>query len=115
MCVCVCVPCPQVRDEVVQTLKSITVATFCPALSLWLTRHGYSRAYCGVEPHGYAYLLFSFFVIWIGTDIWEWAYHLIGHTTRFGWEQHKPHHVFFNPSPFAVIADEAVDQVCLTL
>ena len=26
------------------------------------------------------------------------------------WEFHKAHHVFFNPSPFAVIADEYVDM-----
>jgi lathosterol oxidase len=26
------------------------------------------------------------------------------------WDQHKHHHVFFNPSPFSVIADEYVDQ-----
>ena len=31
----------------------------------------------------------------------------------FGYHTHKPHHVFFNPSPFAVIADEALDQVLL--
>lgn len=102
---------PQVRDEVVQTLKSILVATFCPALSLWLTRQGYSQAYCGVEPHGWGHIVLSFFVIWFGTDLWEFTYHYIGHTTAFGWEQHKPHHVFYNPSPFAVIADEALDQV----
>ncbi|CAM9441127.1 unnamed protein product, partial [Chrysoparadoxa australica] len=28
------------------------------------------------------------------------------------WAQHRHHHVFFNPSPFAVIADEYVDQFC---
>lgn len=70
-----------------------------------------SQAYCGVEPHGWPYLIFSFFVIWFGSDLWEFGYHYMGHVTAFGWEQHKPHHVFFNPSPFAVIADEALDQV----
>lgn len=29
---------------------------------------------------------------------------------KFFWEQHKHHHVFFNPSPFSVVADEYVDQ-----
>jgi Delta7-sterol 5-desaturase len=26
------------------------------------------------------------------------------------WDVHKHHHVFYNPSPFAVIADEWMDQ-----
>lgn len=100
----------QVRDEIMQTLKSIAVATLCPALSLWLSRHGKSQAYCGDGGYGTPYLVLCFFIIWIGTDLYEFSYHYIGHVTAFGWENHKPHHVFFNPSPFAVIADDALDQ-----
>lgn len=71
---------------------------------------GYSKAYCGVEPHGYSWLIFTFFITWFGTDFYEFAYHRLGHITHFGWVQHKPHHVFFNPTPFSVIADEYLDQ-----
>jgi sterol desaturase/sphingolipid hydroxylase (fatty acid hydroxylase superfamily) len=62
---------------------------------------------------GWLHLPLSFLVIWLGSDVWEFTYHYIGHVTVFGWDQHKPHHVFFNLSPFAVIADEALDQVLL--
>ena len=31
------------------------------------------------------------------------------------WNVHKHHHVFFNPTPFAVIADELVDQFVRSL
>ncbi len=100
----------QVRDEIVQTLRSIAISCLCPALSLWLTRNGSSYAYCGDGGYGTGYLIFSFFVIWIGTDLYEFSYHYIGHITAFGWENHKLHHVFFNPSPFAVLADDAFDE-----
>jgi lathosterol oxidase len=30
--------------------------------------------------------------------------------TNVGWLQHKYQHVFFNPTPFSVIADEYIDQ-----
>jgi lathosterol oxidase len=31
------------------------------------------------------------------------------------WEIHRHHHKFYNPSPFAVIADEAPDQLVRAL
>jgi lathosterol oxidase len=34
----------------------------------------------------------------------------MGHKYKFFWQHHKDHHVFFNPSPFAVIADGILDQ-----
>jgi sterol desaturase/sphingolipid hydroxylase (fatty acid hydroxylase superfamily) len=37
-------------------------------------------------------------------------YHYCGHYFTFMWDVHKHHHVFYNPSPFAVIADEWMDQ-----
>jgi len=44
------------------------------------------------------------------SDFYEFYYHRLGHTTNFGWLQHRYHHVFYNPSPWAVIADEPGDQ-----
>jgi len=102
-----------VRNEIIQMIKGMYSATLCPALSLWLAQHGYSKAYCGWGPNaqfGLAYLLVTFCLVWIGVDFFEFFYHRLGHTTESGWEQHKWHHLFFNPSPFAVIADEYLDQ-----
>jgi len=104
-------PSPEmVRSEILQMCKGITTATVCPALSIVMSQRGIGKAYCGVGEYGVPYLVASFFVIWIASDFWEFYYHRIGHTTQFGWNQHKYHHVFYNPSPFAVIADEYVDQ-----
>jgi len=41
----------------------------------------------------------------------EFAYHLLGHSDIKFWQHHRHHHVFYNPSPFSVIADEPVDQL----
>lgn len=81
-------------------LKGVASASLCPAMSLWLSAHGLSRGYCGVGDLGWGYLVFSFFVIWIGSDFYEFYYHRLGHITDMGWLQHKYHHVFYNPSPF---------------
>jgi len=100
----------KVRDEIIQTLKGIASAAICPAISMWMGSNGYNQAYCNVEPHGYLWLLIQFLIIWIGTDFCEFYYHRLGHTTNWGWVQHKYHHIFYNPTPWAVIADEYVDQ-----
>jgi sterol desaturase/sphingolipid hydroxylase (fatty acid hydroxylase superfamily) len=99
-----------VRLEVLATLKGIAAATVPPTLSIYLSARGYSQGYCGVEPHGYGYLLASFVLAFVASDCYEWAYHRLGHTSALGWAIHKHHHKFHNPSPFAVIADEPPDQ-----
>jgi len=102
-----------IRSEIVQMIKGMGTATFCPAFGLWLAQRGWSKAYCGTGPngeYGFIYHIFTFLFIWIASDFWEFYYHRLGHTTKRGWEQHKPHHLFWNPTPFAVIADEYIDQ-----
>ena len=100
-----------VRREVLQMLKGVYTATFCPALALHLVDVGWSKAYGGLGGRSVGYLVLTFFVVWIGSDFYEFAYHRLGHSFAFWWKQHKGHHVFFNPSPFAVIADDHVDQL----
>ncbi len=100
-----------VRREILQMMKGLLTATICPALSLHLVDRGWSKAYAGLGGRGVGYLVLTFFIMWIGTDFYEFFYHRLGHTTRWGWKEHKAHHVFFNPSPFAVIADDWVDQL----
>jgi lathosterol oxidase len=100
----------KVRDEIIQTIKGVWVGTFWPALSLYFTNKGWNQAYCGVEPYGWGWLAVSTLLIFLITDFLEWYYHRLGHTIEACWLKHKYHHVFFNPTPFAVIADEYVDQ-----
>jgi len=105
----------KVRDEILLMLKGLYSSTFCPALALFLSQHGYSQAYCGVENYGVGYLIGSFFFTWIFTDFWEFYYHRQGHTRVAFWNNHRFHHQFYNPSPFAVISDEWVDQFARSL
>ena len=105
----------KVREELLQTLKSIAVATLCPAASLWLAQHGGSRAYCGSNGKGALHHVLQLAAIWLASDLYEWAYHYLGHSLRFCWDNHKAHHRYFNPSPFAVIADDFVDQLVRSL
>jgi len=100
-----------VRTEVLLTLKCISLSTIFPALSLYLRAHGQSQAFCGwggrsmLWHAGTAVALLSF------VDFFEWIYHYMGHQIPCLWQGHKSHHRFYNPTPFSVIADEAIDQL----
>ena len=110
-------PSPEkVRDEIVQMLKGMSSAALCPAASLWLAARGKNQAYCGLAgptaaTSGWGYVLATFCFTMVVSDFWEFFYHRLGHIYPLFWSQHKHHHVFFNPSPFAVIADEYLDQL----
>jgi len=103
-----------VRSEIFHMAKGATVGVICPTTSLWMSAHGYFQGYCGMK-YGLGYEIFTFMFIWIFVDFYEWAYHQLGHTKPFFWLQHKSHHKFFNPTPFAVIADDFVDQFVRSL
>lgn len=107
-------PSPEkVRDEVLQMTKCVFTAALCPAASVWLAFHGYGKAYCGAPDDArgtVAYFAATFALVMLFSDFWEFFYHWLGHKYKMLWNQHKHHHVFFNPTPFAVIADEFVDQ-----
>lgn len=99
-----------VRGEIFHMLKGAGVGVCCPVLSLWMSNHGYFQGYCGFK-YGIGWEIFMFFFVWIFTDFFEFYYHKQGHTFSFWWMQHKSHHRFYNPSPFAVIADDFLDQL----
>lgn len=107
-------PVDKVRDEILQTLKGMACSAIFPALSLHMAQHNYfygmSKAFCGWGGYSLSYHIFSLFVVWLGSDFYEFLYHRLGHVDLRFWTQHKHHHVFFNPSPFSVIADEYLDQ-----
>ena len=109
---CIQYPSPEkVRDEIVQMMKGMMCASICPAVSLELAKSGYSQAFCGWGGYSTSYHVLSFLVTWVISDLFEFLYHSLGHTDIKFWRHHKHHHVFHNPSPFSVIADEPVDQI----
>lgn len=104
-----------VRREVLMFAKGVAIAVMPAALALWLVHTGWSKAYCGLGDYGWGYLVFSFFAVWIGSDFLEFLYHRFGHLQRRMWREHKGHHVYHNPTPFSVIADDWTDQFCRAL
>ncbi|XP_023336753.1 delta(7)-sterol 5(6)-desaturase erg32 [Eurytemora carolleeae] len=104
-------PSPQkVRDEIVQMIKGMLCATVCPALSLTLAQYGVGNAFCGWGDRPVSYHIGVMLFSWILSDFFEFFYHRLGHVDLKFWTHHKHHHVFHNPSPFSVIADEPIDQ-----
>lgn len=99
-----------VRDEVLTMMKGMCSASLCPALTLYLSKIGYSKGYCGSNDKSFMHHVGQFVFIVLVSDFLEFYYHRLGHTVKACWNVHRAHHVFFNPSPFAVIADEYVDQ-----
>lgn len=120
-------PTPEkVRDEIVLMLKGLCFSTLCPALSLYLSAHGTSEAYCtwsasssseydSNERRSHPNIFLQFLLIVLVSDFYEWGYHRLGHIYKPFWEVHRHHHIFYNPSPFSVISDEYLDQLARAL
>jgi lathosterol oxidase len=103
-----------VKKEIVHMCKGLSVATLCPAFTLMASRWGVSQGYCGYRADAPS-LLVQALVIFVFTDFVEYGYHWVGHRFAFFWSIHRHHHMFYNPTPFAVIADEYLDQFVRTL
>ena len=57
-------PPAKVKEEIVQMIKGLCAAVFCPAASLYLAQQGLSKAYCGSGGNSVTYNIASFFVAW---------------------------------------------------
>jgi Delta7-sterol 5-desaturase len=104
-----------VKKEIIHMCKGLVVATLCPSFTLMATKWGISSGYCGASYPNAMPLYQQTILIFFFTDLYEYIYHMIGHRVEFFWNIHRHHHRFYNPSPFAVIADEYLDQFVRTL
>ena len=89
------------------------VGVLCPVFVIYASSRDIPgiHGYCGDPNQIGIYGHFLQMLIIIGfSDFVEYAYHWVGHRYTAMWDVHKHHHVFYNPSPFAVIADEWMDQ-----
>ncbi len=39
--------------------------------------------YCGLGEHGWSQIFLSFAVIWLGSDLFEFTYHRMGHSNKY--------------------------------
>jgi lathosterol oxidase len=105
-------PSPElVRSEAYKSARGTIAVTLCPTLALYLAKSGHSQAYCGMDKYGWLHEVLQFAVIFVVVDFFEWGWHYMGHHFDLFWAQHKHHHLYHNPTPWAVIADEHVDEV----
>jgi len=105
-------PPEKVKDEIQKSGLGLLVATLPPALCLYLTKHGMTKGYCGFEEegHGVEAAIRQYLITWAMGDIFHWSYHHFGHSYEAAWKVHSSHHKYHNPTPFAVIADDLIDQ-----
>ena len=94
-------------------IKGLCSATVAPSITLYtLGSWDANQGFCGTsDQYNGWYHAYLFVMIWVVSDFYEWGYHQLGHRYAFFWQHHRHHHKFYNPSPFAVIADEYV--VCI--
>lgn len=104
-----------VKKEIIHMCKGLFVATMCPTFTIMSAKWGISNAYCGAPTNpNTPSILAQICIIFLFTDFTEYAYHWVGHRFAFFWGVHRHHHMFYNPTPFAVIADEYLDQFVRT-
>lgn len=103
----------KVRVEIVQMLKGSAVSSVNAALAVYLASRQLSLGHCATPStaSGWALELLYQTIYFFFLEFYSFLYHYCGHTTRPLWIFHRFHHQFFNPSPYAVIADEFVDQL----
>jgi lathosterol oxidase len=104
-----------VKKEIIHMCKGLCVATLCPTFTVMSAKWGVTNSYCGQprDPNTLS-LFWQAVIIFLFTDFVEYAYHWLGHRYAFLWSVHRHHHMFYNPTPFAVIADEYLDQFVRT-
>ena len=102
-----------VKEEIITMIKGLCSATVAPSITLYtLGSWDANQGFCGTsDQYNGWYHAYLFVMIWVVSDFYEWGYHQLGHRYAFFWQHHRHHHKFYNPSPFAVIADEYV--VCI--
>lgn len=80
-------PVEKVRDEIIQMLKGMLCSAIFPSLSLYLANTKFSQAFCGWGGYSFSYHVLSTFVVWLGSDFFEFSYHRLGHVDFRFWKQ----------------------------
>eukprot|EP00923_Selenidium_pygospionis_P007956 GHVN01013503.1.p1 GENE.GHVN01013503.1~~GHVN01013503.1.p1 ORF type:complete len:274 (+),score=10.50 GHVN01013503.1:30-851(+) len=109
-------PTPQkVKGEILATGWG-TLLAHCPfSTTVWLSFRGYGKGFVGYGGYSLPQLLLQQLFFFVFVDFTEFLYHYCGHRFSLMWKAHKAHHQFPNPTPFAVIADETIDQICRSM
>ncbi|PHN06734.1 sterol desaturase family protein [Flavilitoribacter nigricans] len=97
-------PWRKIRHELIHSLATAGVFAALGIGIYFLYRAGYTRLYTEIETYGWAYLLFSFFLLTVIHDTYfYWMHRLMHHPRLFGL-LHKVHHISNNPTPWASLS-----------
>jgi lathosterol oxidase len=80
------------------------------SLSIWLSNQGLNQLYGNFAELSIGWHIISMITLWAITEIFEWWFHWMAHNNDTLWEIHKKHHLFPNPTPFAVLSDHPLDM-----
>jgi len=79
-------------------------------LSIYGARQGWNLLvddFGALSPFQHLWSLFFMILI---TEIFEWSFHYASHRFDLLWSIHKRHHLYPNPTPFAVLSDHPLDM-----
>jgi sterol desaturase/sphingolipid hydroxylase (fatty acid hydroxylase superfamily) len=92
---------PQVRREVIASLRSIVVFGIVAALVVFAALGGHTRLYPRVEEHGWAWFFASIaLAVAVHDAYFYWTHRLIHHPRLFR-RVHRAHHRSTSPTPWA--------------
>ena len=80
-------PVEKVRDEIMQMLKGMICSAIFPSLSLYFANTSLSQTFCGWGGYSLSYHIMTTFVVWLGSDFFEFFYHRLGHVDFRFWKQ----------------------------
>jgi lathosterol oxidase len=88
--------------------------TLVASLHLVLIANGTMKHHCDT-PQTWGYRIFSGIFVFVGTDLYEWGWHYLGHAVERLWSVHRHHHKYYNPTPFGTVADWPMDNIMRSL
>jgi sterol desaturase/sphingolipid hydroxylase (fatty acid hydroxylase superfamily) len=101
----------KIRFEIVHSLLTAGVFAAMGVLIYFVQQAGYTMIYREVAQLGWAYLLFSFFVLTIIHDTYFYWMHRLMHHPRLFKILHRVHHVSNNPTPWAALSFHPLEAI----
>ena len=104
-----------IRREMAYSAITLVVFGAVGALTVALTKAGYTQMYWRIGKYGWGWLIASVVIAIFVHDAWfYWTHRLMHHRRLFRWF-HRAHHLSINPSPWAAYAFDPLEAVVQAL
>ena len=102
---------PEVRREISYSILSLVIFALSGAVTVQLSRMGWTQLYWRISDHGWSWFWISIGVTILLHDTWfYWTHRLMHHRRLFPYF-HRVHHLSHNPSPWAAYAFDPLESV----